>query len=228
MYKLLFLWITFAIQSVAGLSIKGQLDSSPFNLTNYKNGNTYFKLQQIGDIENGHPIKAVAHLQDNEGSFEFDNIVLNSGINKTTAFVISPISKDFNLKPNRVLVEFFTHENGTIQRKGFMNYFGREYYPSKDIKFPETLEPIAIEPFVKFALVQKQPHRQYLQIRNTGILQSGPVAGILKSPWKMGLLIVAFAIILFPIYVENFDPETARLIKEEKQRKQREKYEAPK
>ncbi|CAL9736237.1 protein Sop4p [Monosporozyma servazzii] len=225
MLRTVLLWSVLLVNTILAISIKGQFDVSPYNISNVKISNTHFKLQQIGDIEdNKHPIKSVAYIQDSNGTFQFNNIELNKGVNKTTQFVISPISKDFNLKPNRVLVEFKEHENGTIETRGFKNYFGREYFPSKDIKFPEHLESIAIEPMVTFSLVQKQPFRQYLQVRNIGILSSGPIASILHSRWKMSLLVVALGVIAFPIYIENFDPETVKAMKEQKQRQKREKY----
>ena len=221
-------WSLNLLKLVYAVSIKGHLDVAPYNLSTFKISNTRFRLQQIGDIDtNKHPIKATAYVQDSDGSFEFDGIELNEGINKTTQFVIYPLSKDFNLKPNRVLVEFFMNENGTLEAKGFRNYFGREYFPSKEIKFPEKLEPIDIEPRVIFSLVQKQPFRHYLQVRNLGVLKSGPIASILQSPWKMALVLIVLTIIIFPIYVENFDPETVKLMKEQRQKQQRNRYQIP-
>lgn len=228
MLQTVFLWSALLVNSIVAISIKGQLDVTPYNMSNVRISNTRFRLQQIGEIDDDkHLIKSIAYIQDINGTFEFNNIELNKGINKTTQFVISPISKDFNLKPNRVLIEFLEHENGTIESKGFRNYFGREYFPSKDILFPEHLQSIAIEPMIKFTLVHKQPFRQYLQERNVGILSSGPIASILQSRWKMSLLAIALAVIIFPIYIENFDPETVKLMKEQKQRQKREKYQIP-
>ncbi len=80
---------------------------------------------------------------------------------------------------------------------------------------------------INFTLVHKQPFRQYLQERNVGILSSGPIASILQSRWKMSLLAIALAVIIFPIYIENFDPETVKLMKEQKQRQKRENYQIP-
>ena len=229
MLKVFLFWSLLLLRSISAFTIKGRLDVAPYNLSSFKISNTRFRLQQIGDIQdNKHPIKATAYVHDPDGSFEFNDIELNDGmINKTTRFVIYPLSKDFNLKPNRVLVEIFMNENGTLETKGFRNYFGREYFPSKDIKFPEKLEPIDIEPIVIFSLVHKQPLRSYLQVRNVGVLKSGPIASILRSPWKMALVLIALTIIIFPIYVENFDPETVKLMKEQRQKQQREKYQIP-
>lgn len=221
-------WSLILLKLISALTIKGQLDVTPYNLSTFKISNTRFRLQQIGSLDsNKHPIKATAYIQDPDGSFEFNNIEVDEGINKTTQFIIYPLSKDFNMKPNRVLVEFFMNENGTLETKGFRNYFGREYFPSKDIKFPEKLDPIDIKPMIRFSLVQKQPFRNYLQVRNPGVLKSGMIASILHSPWKMALVLIALTVIIFPIYVENFDPETVKLMKEQRQKQQREKYQIP-
>ena len=45
-------------------------------------------------------------FQDDEGNFEFANLPLNDGVNETTYYVMYPASMDFNLKPNRILIEF--------------------------------------------------------------------------------------------------------------------------
>ncbi|CCK69333.1 Sop4p KNAG_0C02220 [Huiozyma naganishii CBS 8797] len=218
------LWFQLYIGTAIAASIKGRLDVGIADISNYKVTRTYFKIQQFGEFDSEIPYHAVSHVKNIDGDFEFTNLPLNSGVNATTRYVISPVSKDFNLKPNRVLLEFTNMENGTVSTKAYQNYFGREYYPSPNTTHPEPLEPCEVDPYIRFTYIKKAPVRQYLQLRNDGIFQTGFIANIIHSPWKLALVFIVLGIMLFPMYVENFDPETVKAMKEEAQRKTKEKY----
>ena len=54
--------------------------------------------------------------------------------------------------------------------------------------------------------------------------KSGPIANILNSKYKMAGVITVVFMIVFPMILEKLDPETAKAIKEEKLKREREKY----
>ncbi|QID85941.1 Protein sop4 [Saccharomyces pastorianus] len=205
-------------------TIKGRLDLAANNITGFVLTRTSFKLYQIGNFSTEYPYTATTTFQDDEGNFEFVNVPLNQGVNATTYYVMYPASMDFNLKPNRILIEFQNLENGTLQLNAFKNFFGRENFPSKDITYPEKLESMIVDPYIQVEILQKAPIRSYFQARNVSIFSTGIVGSILNSRWKLAGVITLIALVIFPIIVEKLDPETARAIKEEAKRKQREKY----
>ncbi|CAI4043463.1 hypothetical protein SKDZ_10G0270 [Saccharomyces kudriavzevii ZP591] len=205
-------------------TIKGRLDLAANNITGFVLARTSFRLYQIGNFSTEYPYAATTTLQDDKGHFEFANLPLNDGVNATTYYVMYPASMDFNLKPNRILVEFQNLENGTLHLNAFKNFFGRENFPSKDITYPEELQSMSVDPYIEVELLHKAPIRSYLQTRNVSIFSTGIVGNILNSRWKLAGVITLIALVVFPIIVEKLDPETARAIKEEAKRKQREKY----
>ncbi|CAI4557725.1 CCQ_1a_G0027540.mRNA.1.CDS.1 [Saccharomyces cerevisiae] len=207
-------------------TIKGRLDLAASNITGFVSTRTSFKLYQIGNFSTEYPYTSTTMFQDDEGNFEFANLPLNDGVNETTYYVMYPASMDFNLKPNRILIEFKNLENGTLQLNAFKNFFGREYFPSKNITYPEKLQSMKVHPYITVELLHKAPIRSYLQARNVSIFSTGIVGNILNSRWKLAGVITLIALVVFPIIVEKLDPETARAIREEAKRKQREKYAA--
>lgn len=215
------------LSTVLAATIKGKFDVGPYNnITGATTSRTNFKLHQIGNFSTISGYSANAHLKDLEGNFEFEDVPLNQGINATTHFVLYSSSLDFNLKPNRILIEFTNIDSDGQEyvMKAYRNFFGKEYFPSPDILYPEELEPVAVEPYITISLVSMAPLRAYYQQRNKGILQSGPLAKLLDARWKQAGVITMIALVAFPFLLEKLDPETAKAIKEEKQKKQREKY----
>ncbi|CCD23078.1 Sop4p NDAI_0B00440 [Naumovozyma dairenensis CBS 421] len=221
MLFVLYLIVGFLLSFAKCTTIKGKLDLPFVNISNFSISRTYFSLYQIGNYSTNEPYYKKTGLQDSDGNFEFSNLPINSGINETTHFVLYSTSLDFNLKPNRILIEFKELENGTITSKAFKNFFGREYFPSNDIIHPEHLEAIEMEPYITISEVNMAPYRSYFQVRNVGILQSGPLASILNSRWKSAAVLSVILLAIFPFLVEKFDPETTKAMKQEALAKKR-------
>ncbi|CAB4254699.1 similar to Saccharomyces cerevisiae YJL192C SOP4 ER-membrane protein [Maudiozyma barnettii] len=206
-------------------SIKGKFEFSLGNLTKNAIRRTSFSLYQIGNYSTQDPYKATTHLLDLDGNFKFDDLPINKGINETTYFVLSSSSLDYNLYPNRILVEFIQLENGTSQMSGFKNYFGREYFPSKDIIHADKLEQITTEPHLTISVIQKAPFRAYFQTRNSGIMNdNGIVGSILNSRWKLAGVITIICVFAFPMFIDKIDPESAIIMREEALKKKKEQY----
>lgn len=217
-------------------SIKGKLDLRPYQLDGRAAGRTFLNLYQIANFSdekqaNINPFTLSTTVDNNEGLFEFTNLPILRGVNESTYFVISADSKDFNLKPNRILVEFkhVVYENGTdeIASKAFMNYYGREYIAQPDIHNPDKLTQISMNPYINIKPLPEIPTRHYFQIRNTGLLESGPVASILKSRWKLAGIITAIAIGVMPMIIQKLDPSASEAMKEQNFQKKRELYTVP-
>lgn len=214
---------------VQAVSIKGKLDLSPTKITAYTIPRVNFRLYQVGNYSTEEPFHEIARIKDINGTFEFNDLPVNPGVNVSTHYVLSPSSMDFNLIPQRILIEITniyneTTDEVTPQVKAYRNYFGREHFPSKDILFPEQLDEMDVEPYILILPARTAPFRNYLEQRNIGLFQSGPLAGILNSRWKLAGVITLICVMSFPYLVEKFDPETARAVKAEAERKQREKY----
>ncbi|CCF58757.1 hypothetical protein KAFR_0F01600 [Kazachstania africana CBS 2517] len=213
------------VKIVSATSINGRLNINLTRSLGYTTSRSAFRLYQIGGSEGLTPYKGVAHVHDIEGNFAFDSLPINQGINETTYFVLHPDSIDFNLKPNRVLIEFRKLENGTLKMNAYRNIFGKEYFPSEDIIYPDKLEKIECNPYIEFTVVSQAPLRQYFIVRNVGIFQGGPLAKFVNTPWKLAGIITMICIMAFPYIIEKLDPETAKAMKDDTQRTQREKYE---
>lgn len=228
MRELTWVWTLVSLLSVAlAATVRGQLDLGPqFNITGATVSRIHFRLQQIGNYSNSNGYRSEARLKDLEGNFEFHDIPLNSGMNATTHYVMYASSLDFNLRPNRILIEFTNlDEKGELYEvKAYRNVFGKEFFPSPDILFPEELESVETNPYISISLVSMAPLRAYYQQRNKGIFQGGPLAKLLDTRWKQAGVITLIALVVFPIVLEKLDPETAKAIKEEQQKKQRLKY----
>lgn len=219
----------FIIQSGLALDIRGRLDLTIRNVTQFDLTRTHFSLHRIFKNEDSNSrddsYSASTKLRNVEGDFLFQDVPVNRNVNETTYFTLHSHSQDFNLKPNRILIE--VTGNGPDEEasvKAYENMFGREYFPSPDILYPETLKGIATEPFIRITLMNKQPFREYVMIRNPGLFKSGPIANILNSKYKMAGVITVVFMIVFPMILEKLDPETAKAIKEEKLKREREKY----
>lgn len=209
----------------AAVTVRGRLDENAINITGITWSKTFFKLYQVGNYS-GLPYSANAQLKNDKGDFEFENLPVNSGANATTYFVLYSGSIDFNLKPNRILVELINKDgNGeSVEINAYKNVFGKEYFPSPEIVHPEELEPIETEPFIPINFVQIAPVRAYYEQRNIGMLQGGPLATLLDARWKQAAWITLIVLMVFPMILEKLDPETAKAVSEEKLRKQKEMY----
>lgn len=228
MLQLSWLCLIASIFSVSlAASVKGKLDLGPqFSIAGATIPRTNFKLYQIGNYSQPKAHSDHIHLKDLDGNFEFQNVPLNWGVNATTHYVLYSSSLDYNLKPNRILLEFtnLDQDGDDYTIKAFRNVFGKEFFPSSDILYPEQLEELPVNPYITITVVNLAPLRTYYQQRRKGFLQTGPLAKLLDNRWKQAAAITAVALIAFPILLEKVDPETAKAIKEEQQRKQREKY----
>lgn len=219
-------FVCLQLISISAASIRGRLDIGLSNITGATLSRTHFRLNQIGNYSNEVGYTATSHLKNTLGDFEFQDVPLNHGTNETTYFVLALGSLDFNLKPNRILCEFINiDENGTeYQFNAYKNIFGKEFFPSPDITFPEKLESVETEPFIPISLVNRAPLRLYYQQQNKGLFTGGPFARLLDTTWKQAIAVTFVALLALPVLLEKFDPETAQAIKEEKLKKQREKY----
>lgn len=222
------LWAFLSLLSVSfAATVRGRLDLGPqLNITGATASRVYFRLHQIGNYSEGSSYSSETRLNDLDGNFQFDSIPLNSGINATTHFVMYSSSMDFNLKPNRVLITFtnLDEQGEKYDVKAHRNVFGKVFFPSPDILYPEELEQIEVSPYIRISPISAAPMRVYYQQRNKGILQSGPLAKLFDTRWKQAGVITLVALVVFPILLEKLDPETARAVKEEQQKRQRLKY----
>ncbi|GAV48217.1 hypothetical protein ZYGR_0I05140 [Zygosaccharomyces rouxii] len=213
------------LSTVSAFTVRGRFDANVLNITGVTWSKTFFKLYQVGNYS-GVPYHAKAQLKNEHGDFEFQNVPVNPGSNATTYFVLYSGSIDFNLKPNRILVELINKDDDveSVEINAYRNIFGKEYFPSPDIVHPEELEPIETDPFIPITLVQMAPIRTYYEERNTGMLQGGPLATLLDARWKQAGWITLIILMVLPVVLEKLDPETAKAVNEEKLRKQREMY----
>lgn len=216
--------INLLVSVCLAVSIDGKFQFSLGNLTKNAIRRTSFDLHQIGNYSTKVPYKDSVRLLDLDGNFKFDDLPINGGVNETTYFVLTSSSLDYNLAPNRILIEFVNLENGTLQMNGYINYFGREYFPSKDIIHPDKLDQISVEPYVVVSVIQKAPFRAYFQIRNSGMLNDGIVGSILSSRWKLAGVITVICVFVFPMFLDKIDPDAALLLKEEALKKKRDQY----
>lgn len=220
------LWLSLIFQLhftlILGVVIKGRLDINPRSISHNEIIKTSFHLYQFGNTTTK-PYIGQAKLKDLEGNFQFD-IPIDSSQNLTGYFILVPRSLEFNLKPNRVLVKVTQSEKNNVTIKAYKNIFGREYFPSPDIIFPEELEEIVSTPFITISFVSQAPFRNYVQRRNLGLLKSSPLGHIVNSKYKLAGVITIVLMIIFPMIVGKLDPETARAIKRERLQRQRDKY----
>ncbi|CDO92393.1 unnamed protein product [Kluyveromyces dobzhanskii CBS 2104] len=230
---ILYLVICQLVTSSLAFDIKGRLDLRLRNVTQHDISRSYFTLYKIqGPNEQDKyselvPYSKSATLQNTYGEFTFTDVPVDLGLNRTTYFTINSHSTEFNLKPNRVLIKITGNGSGQEPSlTAFENKFGREYFPSADIAFPETLKLLPLDTSGRLVIttINKQPFRRFMQIRNPGIFQSGPIASILTSKFKLAGVITVLFLVLFPIMLEKFDPETAKQMRQEKLQRENAKY----
>ncbi|QEU61917.1 Sop4 [Kluyveromyces lactis] len=228
---LLFCFLVWqSVNSSAAFDIKGRLDLKVRNVSRHDITRTYFNLYRIrnpNDDSDWDSYSQSAKLENINGEFTFSDVPIDTSINRTTYFTLHSHSNEFNLKPNRILIQIVG--NGQDQEpslSAFENRFGREYFPSPDITYPETLNPLPLDSAHRLTIttMNKQPYRKYIKIRNPGILESGPIASVLRSKFKLAGVVTVIFLVLFPILLEKFDPETAKAMRQEKMHRENAKY----
>ncbi|AGO10892.1 AaceriAFR619Wp [[Ashbya] aceris (nom. inval.)] len=222
------LLLAFQLLSVVAAltTINCRLDLSPRQISRKELLRTHLHLYQVGNFS-GQPYSAKATLRDSEGRFQFADLPVSHDENSTVYFQLVASSQDYNLKPNRVLVEIQGRgEELEPAVRAFQNVFGREHFPSPEIVYPEQLVELEVEPELVISYVHAAPLRNYIVTRRGGILDSGPLAGIFRSKYKLAAVVTILALLLFPMLVEKFDPATVEAIKEQRLSQTREKYAA--
>ncbi|SCV03337.1 LANO_0G03532g1_1 [Lachancea nothofagi CBS 11611] len=200
-----------------GATIKGKLDLSPFNVSRKDAINSNFKLLQVGDLGDQLYISNT-RIRDFDGNFEFQHVPEPQDANSTVYFVLQSSSLDYNLKPNRILIRLdrgAQDANGIVTR-AFKNVFGKENFPSPEILHPEELEEIDTKPYISITLVNKAPLRTYIQERSVSMFESGPLASILSSKYKLAAVITGVMTLLFSLFIGKLDIEGANAIKDDK------------
>lgn len=206
--------------------IKGRLDLKLRNVSNHDIMRTQFKIYRINDDSND-IYSLSTRLESSAGEFTFRDVPIDTGLNQTTYFALHSSSLEFNLKPNRILIEVIgSGADAGPTVKAYENKFGREYFPSPDILFPETLKPVELdaEGRITITVMNKQPLRRYIIVRNPGILSSGPIASILNSRLKLAGVITVIMMFVFPFLLEKLDPETAKAVRQQKFEEANAKY----
>ncbi|CEP64409.1 Sop4p LALA0_S11e03466g [Lachancea lanzarotensis] len=214
-----YLCIFFGLwHTVLGVTVRGRVDVSPFNLTRRSIVNTSFKLFQVGDYQ-GQPFAASAKIHNIDGEFGFEKVPEPLDANSTNFFVLQTSSLEFNLKPNRILIsiEQDSSHNGTdFVVKAYKNVFGKENFPSPEIVHPEQLEEIPFESHIPITLVNMAPLRVYLQERNSDLFKSGPIASILSSKYKLAAVVTGIVALIFPSIFSKLEAAAALEATEEK------------
>lgn len=149
-------------------------------------------------------------LSNAKGKFQFDNVPLDLS-NNMSYFAIKSSSKYFNFSPSRILVSI--NNSDSCDSKYQANYIGKDYFPTLDILYPETL-PVMNNLTIK--LVTEEPIRNYIVVRNDNILTSGFLGSIFESKWKSAALITVTFMMLFPYIIGYIDPEAAAEMKRRK------------
>lgn len=222
--KFICLLLTLSYAAFAA-TVKGKLDLGPLNISRREVINSSFKLIQVGNFS-GDGYFMRTSVQDMDGNFEFRDVPEPQDANSTTDFVLQSASLDYNLKPNRILVQLSQDPQDPQKSiiRAFKNTFGKENFPSPDILYPEQLPEIEAESAIVISLVNIAPVRLYVTERNVGILKSGPIANILNSKFKLAALITGVLTLLFPYVLEKFDGETVQAMKKESAMMQSRKY----
>ncbi|SCV00863.1 LAMI_0G07800g1_1 [Lachancea mirantina] len=215
----LLLWAFVGAQAAV---IRGRLDLGGYNISQREVLRSYFSLYQVGNVTDK-LYHARAKIQDEAGTFEFTDVPVSDDADTATYFALHSLSLDFNLKPNRILVEVRPSSDldapPTI--RAYKNIFGRQNFPSPDILHPEKLEEIPASPAIVISTVNSAPLRLYVETRNQGIFQKGPLASIVNSKYKLAAVITVIMLLLFPVVLEKLDPETAKAIREQKVNQQK-------
>ena len=120
-------------------TIKGRLDLAASNITGFVSTRTSFKLYQIGNFSTEYPYTSTTMFQDDEGNFEFANLPLNDGVNETTYYVMYPASMDFNLKPNRILIEFKNLDKWHLTIERVQELFWKRIFPIQRYNVPRKI-----------------------------------------------------------------------------------------
>lgn len=143
-------------------------------------------------------LKTRAFLQKN-GEFKFSHIPKGE-------YLLSAISNRYNLAPFKTKV--VVSENSTVE--AFLFTSGTKWNsPTVEVPLPIKIVPSL-----------KAPERIYLLERSNKLLESGPIATVVNNPlYLFGGIIVLVSLVL-PNLVGMIDPEAAKLMKQEKLKRQ--------
>lgn len=189
--------IASLIRLILGATVEGYLEL-PGEFTNLDLVHTSIELLEITDDLSKNPIKRHAFIN-SEGIFKFHEIPKGS-------YLLSLSHIEFNLVPFKSRVDINEADEVVIhlvQGAQLWEEFG-----------PEIPHPLRVIPNTKF------PERQYIKKRNPGILESGPIATVINNPLYLAGVFLVILAVAGPYLLEKFDPETAKLMKEQKAQRQ--------
>ncbi|CCH42463.1 putative membrane protein [Wickerhamomyces ciferrii] len=187
--------LTSLIPFVIGATVSGFIELPGDELTNLDLVHTSIELLEIqGAQSNSIGLKRNAHIN-SEGVFNFHDIPKGS-------YLLSVSHIEYNLVPFKSRVDVL--ENDEV--KVHLVQAAQKW----DDKGPEIPQPIRFIPNTKF------PERQYIKNRSPGILESGPIATVVNNPLYLAMAFLAIIAVVAPYLLEKFDPETAKLLKEQK------------
>lgn len=153
---------------------------------------THIELIEVHNDVNRVPLKQKTRVNQT-GGFEFWYI-------PNGEYLLSVSSLSYNFEPfkTKIVVDEVVKAYIVQPNKPFDK-------PAAEIPHPIKVAPNPIT-----------PRREYLKKRSKGILDSGPLATIVNNPWYLGMAIFTLALIAVPMVLEKFDPETARLVQEQR------------
>jgi len=181
------------IRLVIGATIEGYLEL-PGDLTNLDLTHTSIELLEITSNTTKTPIKRDAYIN-SKGGFQFTCI-------PSGEYLLSLSHIEFNLVPFKSRIDVDKEDQVSIhlvQAAQKWNELG-----------PEIPHPIRVIPNTKI------PERQYIKKRSPGLLDSGPLATIVNNPLYLVGISVLLIALAFPYILEKVDPETAKIMKEQK------------
>lgn len=178
-------------------TVEGYLEL-PGEYTNLDLEHTSIELLEITNDLNKSPIKRHGYIN-NKGIFKFTDIPKGS-------YLLSLSHIEFNLVPFKSRVDINEQDEVVIHLVQ-----GAQLWEELG---PEIPHPLRVIPNTKF------PERQYIKNRNPSILESGPIATVINNPLYLAGVFLVILAVAGPYLLEKFDPETAKLMKEQKAQRQ--------
>jgi hypothetical protein len=198
MYQVIVHLLSFIllVQQACCATIEGNI-KFPVDATHLEKIQSNIELVEVSANASKIPLKQSTYIN-SDGEFEFLNI-------PTGTYLLSVSSIVFNLQPFKTRVDIDEQNNVSAYlvqtATAFDNLNIEVPYPLNFISNPTT------------------PRRNYIKKRKTGILESGPIATVINSPLYLAGITLVLALAVAPYLLQKFDPETARLIQEQKARK---------
>ncbi|KAH3679285.1 hypothetical protein WICMUC_001109 [Wickerhamomyces mucosus] len=215
----LILFTSILIGHVFCATINGQINF-PENITSIDIQHTTIELIKISELN--HSIESSATnfglkrktlLQENS-NFEFKHI-------PNGEYLLNILSIDYNFNPNKLKIVINEEQEDNDQIiKAYIYRFGFEFNESIDgdnnsinnnnnnnieLSYPLIINTHSIH-----------PERIYIKPRQLSILEWGPLKTILGNRLYLVLSIVTIFLMVGPLILEKFDPETAKLMKEQR------------